>query len=374
MTNKRLLIVVNVDWFFLSHRLAIALRALSEGYDVFLLTTDTGFRETIENYGIKFYDISIKRSGTNLFREIILFCNLFSTYKKIKPDIIHHITLKPIVYGTFISKFINRKSLVVNAISGLGFVFINSSKFILKNLLIFILRFSCNRNNLSFIFQNNDDYLELLNSNIISKKNNIFFIKGSGVDLAKYHYTKPSPGNKIRILFPSRMLWDKGVKELREATDILSSIYTNKVAFILCGNIDNNKSSVTKEYLNEWSDGDYVNWIGYQENMIDVFINSDIVVLPSYREGLPKALIEASAIGRPIITTNAIGCKDCVDDSINGFLVNIKSGIELANALEKLILDSTLRLKMGLESRKKAELEYDINLVINMHMLVYSNY
>ena len=373
MTNKRLLIVVNVDWFFLSHRLAIALRALSEGYDVFLLTTDTGFRETIENYGIKFYDISIKRSGTNLFKEIILFCNLYSTYKKIKPDIIHHITLKPIVYGTFISKFINRKSLVVNAISGLGFVFINSSKFILRNVLIFILRFSCNRNNLSFIFQNNDDYLELLNSKIISKKNNIFFIKGSGVDLAKYHYAKPNPGNKIRILFPSRMLWDKGVKELREATDILSSIYINKVVFILCGNIDNNKSSVTKEYLNEWSDGDYVNWIGYQENMIDVFINSDIVVLPSYREGLPKALIEASAIGRPIITTNAIGCKDCVDNNINGILVNVKSGIELANALEKLIIDSTLRLKMGLESRKKAELEYDINHVINIHMSIYTN-
>jgi glycosyltransferase involved in cell wall biosynthesis len=373
MTNKRLLIVVNVDWFFLSHRLPIALRALTEGYDVYLLTTDTGFRDTIEKHGIKFYDISIKRSGTNFFSEFILFCNLYYTYKKIKPDIIHHITLKPIIYGTFISKFINQKSLIVNAISGLGFVFINPSKFILRNILIFILRFSCNRDNLSFIFQNNDDYLELLNSKIFSDKNKIFFIKGSGVDLIKYYYAKPSPKNKIRILFPSRMLWDKGVKELREATDILSTTYINKVEFILCGNIDNNKSSVTKDFLNEWSDGEYVNWIGYQENMINIFINSDIVVLPSYREGLPKALIEACAIGRPIITTNSIGCKDCVDNNINGILINVKSGIELANALEKLIIDSTLRLKMGLESRKKAELEFDINHVINVHMLIYTN-
>ncbi len=373
MSKKKILIVVNVDWFFLSHRLDIAKKAISEGYEVSLLTTNTGLKETIEKYGIKFYDILIQRSGTNLISELMLFYKLFSAYKDINPDIIHQITLKPIIYGTFISKFINKKSLVINAVSGLGFVFINNNNYILKNILSKLMRFSFNRKNVSFIFQNNDDYLELLNSKIISNKNKINFIKGSGVDLSKYYFAKPNIDNIIKVLFPSRMLWDKGVKELKEATEILKPAYLDKIQFILCGDIDKNKSSVTKEFLEDWSDGKYVNWIGYQENMIEIFSNSDIVVLPSYREGLPKALIEACAIGRPIITTNAIGCKDCVEDGKNGILVKIKSGIDLANAIEKLVLDSNIRLIMGIESRRKAELEFDINHVIDKHILIYKN-
>ena len=373
MSKKKILIVVNVDWFFLSHRLDIAKKAISEGYEVSLLTTDTGLKETIEKYGIKFYDILIKRSGTNLISELMLFYKLFSAYKDINPDIIHQITLKPIIYGTFISKFINKKSLIINAVSGLGFVFINNNNYILKNILSKLMRFSFNRKNVSFIFQNNDDYLELLNSKIISNKNKINFIKGSGVDLSKYYFAKPNIDNIVKILFPSRMLWDKGVKELKEATEILKPAYLDKIQFILCGDIDKNKSSVTREFLEDWSDGKYVNWIGYQENMIEIFINSDIVVLPSYREGLPKALIEACAIGRPIITTNAIGCKDCVEDGKNGILVKIKSGIDLANAIEKLVLDSDIRSIMGIESRRKAEVEFDINHVIDKHLLIYKN-
>ena len=169
------------------------------------------------------------------------------------------------------------------------------------------------------------------------------------------------------------MLWDKVVKEFRAATDLLKSKYKGKVLFVLSGLADTeNKAGVTKDYLKDWEEDGFVNWIGYQKDMVSVYQNSHIVVLPSYREGMPKSLIEACAIGRPIVTTDAIGCRECVDEGINGFKVPVKSVNELADAMEKLILNNSLRVSMGNKSRQKAEKEFSQEIVIHKHLNIYN--
>ena len=170
------------------------------------------------------------------------------------------------------------------------------------------------------------------------------------------------------------MLWDKGVAELREASNILKQKYRDRVMFILSGIADNdNNAGVSDKYLKDWEESNYVKWIGFVKDMPEVYSMSDIVVLPSYREGIPKSLIEACAAGRPIITTNAIGCKECVDEGINGYKVPIKSTVELAMAIEKLILSESDRLLMGKKSREKAEKEFSEITVVNHHLKIYNN-
>jgi glycosyltransferase involved in cell wall biosynthesis len=372
-SKKRLLFVVNVDWFFLSHRLIIAEEAIKNGFDVYLATENTGCQKEIESKGIKFINLKISRSGKNPFIEIRTIINLFKIYVNIKPNIVHHVTLKPVIYGSLIAKLLKIDS-VVNAISGLGYIFINRKNTVTKFFMIQIMKFGFYNKRLSIIFQNNDDKIELEKHNIIKNFNSIHIIKGSGVNLNDYNCPEFPNFSKIKILFPTRMLWDKGVKELREATDILKNKYYSRIEFILSGMIDvENKAGVTIDYLKSWEDGSYVKWIGHNKNMIPIYQESHIVILPSYREGLPKSLIEACAIGRAIITTNAIGCKDCVDEGINGYKVSIGSSLELSEAVEKLINSKNDIVRMGKSSRQKALLEFSIENVVKKHLDIYNS-
>lgn len=370
--RKKIIFLVNIDWFFVSHRLPIAISAIENGYDVFLLTKVTNKKNILLKHGIKVYDISFERSSKNIFKEIVIFIKISFLYFKIKPDIVHHITMKPIIYGSIAASILRIKK-SINAFSGLGYLFTDNRKSFLQKIIFLIINFTSRNKRNNFIFQNNDDLRFFKKNNIISSKSLCFIIKGSGVDLRLYKETPPPLKSKLKILYPSRLLWDKGVKELHEATLILKEQYFNKITFIIAGMIDKeNNSSVPEEFILKWQDGEYVKFIGFKENIIDFYISSDIVVLPSYREGLPKALIEAAAIGRPIITTNAIGCKDCVDENYNGFKVPIGSGIRLAEAIGKLIENRNLIVEMGKNSRKKAESEFNINDVIEKHLLIYS--
>jgi glycosyltransferase involved in cell wall biosynthesis len=237
------------------------------------------------------------------------------------------------------------------------------------------MKFGFNRKNVVIIFQNENDQKELTELGVIHLSNSIVRIKGSGVDLEKF-YESPFPSfDRIKILLPIRMLWDKGVKELREASDILNKKYYENVEFILSGLADeDNKAGVPASYLNDWQDGNFVKWIGYQKNMVEVYQNSHIVVLPSYREGMPKSLIEACAIGRAIITTNAIGCRECVDEGINGLKVPVKDAQSLANAIETLVNNPNRIIEMGKASRLKAKKEFDINFVLQIHSQIYNQY
>lgn len=372
---KTLLIITNVDWFLISHRLILAKAAVNDGWKVYVACEDTGRGGEIAVDGIEFIDFPFSRSGTNPISEFNLYRRFKKLYSDLRPDVVHQITIKPVVYGSLAAKNTALKG-VVNAISGLGYMFTAGKIGIIQRIILYLIKKGGNRKNVSFIFQNEEDRAVLNDFQILNKCKSVNLIKGSGIDLNLYKFhSLPQVDEKIKILFPSRMLWDKGVKELKEATEILKSKYKHKIQFILVGKADDhNRSSVSVDYLTTWADGDYIIWKGHIEDMIEEYIMSHIVVLPSYREGLPKTLIEACAIGRCIVTTDAVGCKDCVDEGVNGYKVSVGDGKALANAIEKLVTNYSLMESMGAEGRKKAEKEFDVNDVINKHLKIYNSY
>ena len=375
MREKSLLIITNVDWFLISHRLVLAQAAIRDGWKVYVACEDTGRSHEISIEGINFINFPLSRSGTNPFDEYKLYRRFKKLYENLKPTVVHQITIKPVIYGSIAAKKVGIKG-VINAISGMGYMFTTGKIGFLQRVILYLMRSGSNSSNVSYIFQNIDDKAVLDHFHIIDRCKSINLIKGSGIDLEVYQYQPlPDLDNKIKILFPSRMLWDKGVKELREATEILKEKYKNNIQFILVGMADDqNKSAVSSGFLREWADDNYVVWKGHSTNMVKMYNESHIVVLPSYREGLPKTLIEACAVGRPIVTTDAIGCRDCVDEGVNGLKVPIRDGKKLAEALEKLFLDQNMMKKMGIESRKKAEREFNVKDVIEKHLEIYNSF
>ena len=370
--KKKILFVANVDWFFISHRLILAEAAIKNGYEVTVVCTDTGRRKEIEAVGATFVNFQFERSGTNIFKELYTLVRFYKLYKKIVPTMVHHITLKPVIYGSIVARCL--KLPVLNAVSGLGFNFTEGQNGFSTKLMTFLMRIGFKSKNLTCIFQNNDDLSVIKARGILNESNRIIKIKGAGVDLNKFNYQIPIENEKITIVLPARLLWDKGVKEFYEASQLLKKKYATKAIFKLVGIADiDNKAGVSPTTLKGWIDGTYFIWIDYQKNMVPVYHKSDIVVLPSYREGMPKTLLEACAVGRPIVTTNAIGCKECVDEGVNGFKVPVKSIQKLAKVIEVLILDKELRLSMGKASRNKAVDEFDQVNVICKHLEIYNS-
>lgn len=368
--RKKILFVVNVDWFFISHRLILAKAAIKEGYGVFVACSDSGRKHEIESVGAIFIDLSFERSGTNPFKELITLRKFYKLYKEIKPSIVQHITLKPVTYGSLIALIL--KIPVVNSISGLGFNFTENKKGFSTYLMTILMRLGFNNKNLTCIFQNNDDRKVIESRDILKRNNEIAMIKGSGVDLKEFEFSTPIQKKRIEIILPARLLWDKGIEEFYKASLLLKKKYEGKILFKLIGIADKgNKAGITEDQLKNWCIKNYFVWIPYQKNMVPIYKQSDVVVLPSYREGMPKTLIEACAIGRPIVTTNAIGCRECVDEGRNGFKVPVKSVKELAFAIEKLILDENLRISMGIASREKAVKEFDQKDVVSKHLKIY---
>ncbi|MEM6724663.1 MAG: glycosyltransferase family 4 protein [Bacteroidota bacterium] len=370
--GKKLFIVVNVDWFFLSHRLPIALEAQRRGYDVTVFAEDTGDGIKIKEHGLKFIALPMVRSSTALLAEFKALRFFFKTYRKERPDIIHHVALKPVTYGSLATRFI-KIPVVINALSGMGYVFAdNGARSVIKNFVLSIFKFAFNNPRLRFIFQNTDD-LNLLLDTANVPKSRCYMIKGSGVELDQFAFSEEPVQEPIRILLPARMLWDKGVGEFIGAAKILKPKYGDRVEFILAGNADTgNLTGISEEELLEINKEGFVEWIGFQTNMIQVLTDSHIICLPTfYREGVPKALIEACAIGRPIVTTDVPGCRDLVQDGKSGYVVPIKNAEAVAEALEKMIEDKSLRLQMGKTAREIAETEYSLDIVLDKHFNIY---
>ena len=371
MKKVRILFVTNVDWFFISHRLIIAEEAQRNGFEVIVAAENTGRSHEIKDKGIQFINLSFSRSGTNPFSEFNVLVKFYKIYYIVKPDIVHHITLKPVIYGSIIAKLLKIKN-VINAVSGLGYNFTEERANIVSKIMLRLMKYGFN-NNLHVIFQNKDDFNELSDLNVISTRNKIYFIKGSGVNLKIFYPTTFPNFNRIIIVLPSRMLWDKGVKEFYAAADLLRENYFHKIQFILAGMADeDNRAGLSANLLQQWQNSDYFKWIGHQKDIFNVYKNSHIIILPSYREGMPKTLIEACAMGRAIITTEAIGCREGVDEGINGLKVPIKDAQSLANAIEVLVNNPKKIIEMGVASRVKAEKEFDINSVIKTHLEIYN--
>lgn len=373
MAGLKLFFVVNVDDFFLSHRLPLGMEAVRLGYQVTVVAGDTGRRREIEQCGIRFIDLPATRSGTNPWQEFAVLWFLYRLYRREKPHIVHHIAIKAVAYGAIAARFA-RVPRVVNAISGLGFVFINADvQRILYNLLRFLFKIGLSNPKGSVIFQNPDDlaFFQALN---VLKPHQMVCIKGSGVDLAEFAQAETPKEPPVRIVLPARMLRDKGVVEFVEAARLLKPNYGARVEFLLAGGLDpDNRSGISANELQQWVAEGAVQWLGFQRDMAAVFREAHLVALPSYREGLSKALIEACAIGRAIVTTDVPGCRDVVEDGKNGLLVPARDARQLAAALAQLIDRPDLRREMGQYARQKAEQEFSIDQVITQTFHLYES-
>jgi glycosyltransferase involved in cell wall biosynthesis len=372
MAMKKIFIVVNVEWFFLSHRLPIALEAVKRNYDVTILAIEEENRgDEIRQYGLKFIPLPATRGGSNIFSELALLRFLYKLYKKEKPDIVHHVAIKPILYGSIAAR-LTRVPRIVNAISGLGTVFMRQENFSIWNSFIRqFYKFTIKGKSIKIIVQNQDD-LHFIRSIPGIQHYQVFLIKGSGVDLNEFAFSPPGHEKPLQVVMASRMLYDKGIKELIEAARMIKSGNNKEVEFILAGKLDaENVSGIPEEILKQWTDEGIIKWVGHQASISALYRRSAIVVLPSYREGFPKALIEACAVGRPIVTTNVPGCREVVDHGENGFVVEKGNVHQLAEAILVLLEDQALRESMGLKSREIAEREYSIHQVVEKTFAIY---
>lgn len=369
--DKKLLLVINEDRFFLSHRSRIALLAREKGWNVTIVTKDTGRRKEIEDMGFKYLELPINPTGMNLFQELKTYRFLFQLFKKNKDSIVHLVGLKNMLWGGLASNFARSKG-VLYAVSGLGTLFGENRSAIISGAINRLLKVAMRRKNVAVIFQNHEDE-KLFKDKGITKNCFLFFIKGSGVDLEKYSPGVDRNNNPLIIIFTARMLREKGVEDLIAAAEILRGKYEGQIQFLLCGDLSENPNALTRQELENLTDGSYIQWLGHREDIPELLRKADIMCFPSYyREGVPKSLIEASAAGLPIITTDSVGCKDTVENKKNGYLVSAHSPGEIAKALRKLIENPEKRRTMGLRSREIAERDYDVEAVANKHLEIYN--
>lgn len=366
---KKVLFVVNSSTFFVSHRLPIAQTLIEKGYEVHIATSG----ETLPIFnemGLSFHRIEFSRKGTHPLSELRVIWQLFKLFTDLQPDIVHTITIKPYLYGGIAGKMANVPA-VVSAVSGLGFVFINTGLKVklLRALLYPWYKLAFSHKNQFIIFQNSDD-ADLLVNWLDINPSKVCLIPGSGVDLNEYQYSVEPIGKPI-VIFVARLVADKGIREFIDASQI---IHRNgiEVDFWVVGDTDEgNPASITKAEMASWKKLPNVKVIGFQKNISSLFSKSNIACLPSYREGLPKSLIEAAACGRAVVTTDVPGCRDAIETNKTGLLVPTKNAVALSDAIEYLIENPNERKRMGAAGRTLAEKEFSIEKIVAEHMKIY---
>jgi glycosyltransferase involved in cell wall biosynthesis len=368
MKNKKLLFVVNSPQFFLSHRLPVALAAKSNNYEVHVASAEGIGVELITSYGLLHHIVAFSRSGQNPIQEMKTLIQLIQLFKKIKPDLVHLITIKPVLYGGIAARLTFIKA-VVAAISGLGTIYIASSfKARLRRWLVTrVYRVALSHLSLAVIFQNPEDRDNLLESGVVQKKQ-VRMIRGSGVSMKEYRYIAEPEGAPV-VVMAARLLKDKGVCEYVEAARILRKF---NISMRIIGSLDfGNPTSVTQEEIEKWTKDGSVQLLGYCENIAEQYAAANIVCLPSYREGLPKCLVEAAACGRAVVTTNVPGCRDAI--TLNtGVLVPVRDSMALADAILDLVQNPEKRKAMGKAGRELAEREFAIEKIVDEHMQIYN--
>lgn len=372
MNKNKLLFIVNVDWFFISHRLPVALKAMEEGYEVHLLCAITDKADYLKSTGLIVHPFSFSRSGRNIFRELFSIFNLYKQIKSIKPDLLHLVTIKPVLYGGILARVLNVPA-VVSAISGLGFLFVKRAGLhvrLLRYAVLFLYRMAMRHVNQRVIFQNPTDRDALVKAGGVDK-NKTCLIRGSGVDLRCYPM-KPEPDGVPVVVMASRLLKDKGVDEFVDAARRLQ-LQGVAVRFWLIGEPDQeNPESITADTVLAWQKEGIVDCLGFRSDIAELFSQAHIVALPSYYgEGLPKVLIEAAACGRAVVTTDMPGCRDAIEVNVSGLLVPARDAAALAQALNRLIEDVSLRHQMGKAGRDLAMREFAIEKVVATHLSIY---
>ncbi|WP_455756631.1 glycosyltransferase family 4 protein [Sulfurimonas sp.] len=372
---------------FLSHldlnlylfRLPIMVELIKRGHTVYAVCPRGEKFDEFKKYGVIALEYKILRKSLNPFKELKTIRNIYHVIKPLELDILHNFTVKPNIYGS-ISGHLAKVKTVVNSVTGMGSFFIQeSAKAKTVRGVIEKLYKEANKKASYVIFQNSDDMKYFIDKSLL-KKEQAVLIKSSGIDSQKFDITKIEDKkinnlknelgikqDELVILMVARAIWDKGVKEYYESAKILSEKFPH-AKFLYVGDTDDgNHSCANAEFLSSSN----VIWLGHRDDIPELTALSDIYVLPSYREGVPRTLLEAASMSKPIVTTDAVGCREVVEDAYNGFLVKVKDSNDLACGVEKLIEDASLREIMGKNGRIKVLKEFDVAIVVSKYMEVY---
>jgi glycosyltransferase involved in cell wall biosynthesis len=367
----RLLFVVTEDWYFVSHRLPLAAAALRAGFRVAVATRVQDHAAPVVDAGIELIELTrLRRSSLNPLLEAAAVAELTGVLRRWKPDLVHLVALKPVLYGSLAARLAGAAARV-NALAGLGFVFVQERTLarLLRPLVKLAFRWTLGGERTVTIVQNPDDRDLLVRERLV-EASHLRLIRGSGVDLHRFAETEPPQGPPI-VLLMSRMLWDKGVGEFVEAARQARARGAD-ARFVLVGDPDpENPAAIPRETLNAWAGSGAIEWWGQRNDAPAVLAQARIVVLPSYREGLPKVLLEAAASGRPMVATDVPGCREVVEPGVTGLLVPARDSGQLADAILQLLADPERCRQMGRRARQLAEREFGVEVVVTRTLGVY---
>lgn len=371
--RPKLLFLVTEDWYFCSHRLHLARAAQAAGFQVVVATRVTDHGALIEAEGFKLVHLGLSRRRMNPIGELAFLWELARVYRDERPDIVHHVAVKPVLYGSLVARLVHVPG-TVNALAGLGYIFSSSRARarVLRPLVVQAYRLALNGEAKRVIIQNDDDAALLRSLGILGNSSQVTLIRGSGVESDAYPAT-PEPQGVPVVVLPARMLWDKGVGEFVEAARLLKARGVQG-RFVLVGDADpENPAAIPQRELRRWQGEGAVEWWGFRSDMANVFAGANVVCLPSYREGLPKALLEAASCARAVVTTDVPGCREVVRHEDNGLLVPARDARALANALERLLTAPALRARMGARGRERVVDEFSAARVIDETLRVYGS-
>ncbi len=365
---KRILLVSNTSWYLFNFRLSLMQTLRKQAYKVLAVAPLDDYSMKIQQNGIRYISITMNNKGKNPIEDGILAYRLYRLFKKEDPDVILTFTPKPNIYCSIVAGLLNIP--VISNIAGLGTLFIKITPF--TEIAKWLYRIALHKSKKVF-FQNHDD-LNLFVKNRLLKKTHAERLPGSGVDTQRFiplSIDQP-PKKRFVFLMIARMLREKGVGELVEAMRHLKVKYQQVECHLLGFLYVDNPSAITRKEMQHWVEQGLVTYLGKSDDVVKFIRNADCVVLPSYyREGVPRSLLEAASVGKPIITTNAIGCRDVVDDGVNGYICNVRDSLDLANKMERMInLSENERISMGKSGREKMLKEFDESIVIRRYLEV----
>lgn len=369
----KILYTVNIPRFFVSHRLPLALAARDAGYEVHVTTSDADAANVaaIKATGLTYHALPLAQHGTNPLAEANTLRAMIALYRSLQPDIVHQVSIKPVLYGGIAAKLAGTKA-VVSAMSGLGYVFISQARKaqIIRQVVRPVYRFVLSQPNTRMIFQNPDDQARFVQMGLIQREKTVL-IRGSGVDTEIFTPREEPATDKPMILFAGRLMWQKGVGHFAEAARQLH----HKARFVIVGYAEaTSPDTVSAEQIRAWEAEGILQWWGKRDDMPQVFAQSHIVCLPStYGEGVPKVLIEAASCERPIVTTNTPGCREIVQDGVNGSLVAPDDDAALVAALDNLIENHELRQQMGAQGRQLVLDHFSLAHVVDATLQLYAD-
>jgi glycosyltransferase involved in cell wall biosynthesis len=346
----KILLAANTDWYLYNFRMSLGKFLRDKGCQVIFVSPSGPYSSRFAQLEFQWIPWGLGRKSVSPISELRALNHLITIYRLQQPDVVHHFTMKPVLYGTLAARAANVPG-IINCVTGLGYVWSSGDlkARALRPLLKTLFRMSLNNPKTRVVFENPGDQLFFIREGIVNETN-AHIIPGVGVDVKKFEYLPEKDGMPL-VVFPARILWDKGVGVLVEAVKLLSTRIKVRVALV--GRPDpGNPTSVEENLIDQWQAEGLVEYWGWKDDMIPVYQQCHIVALPSFYEGVPTALLEAAASGRPIVATDIPGCREVVLDGVNGYLVSVNDPKALADALEKLLQDAELRRQMGLAGRQ----------------------